>query len=158
MGGPPAGNTGQTGRRTGFVMAKNEISHIGRVKEMTPESTVVEIVSSSACSACHAKGVCGVSEEKVKEIEVPTDPYATWKPGDEVRVMLKQTMGLKAVWISYVVPLLILMILILTLSAVNVGEVYAGVVSIAAVAVYYLVIYLFRDRLARDFVFYLKEK
>lgn len=158
MGGPPAGNTGQTGRRTGFVMAKNEISHIGRVKEMTPESTVVEIVSSSACSSCHAKGVCGVSEEKVKEIEVPTDPYATWKPGDEVRVMLKQTMGLKAVWISYVVPLLILMILILTLSAVNVGEVYAGVVSIAAVAAYYLVIYLLRDRLARDFVFYLKEK
>ena len=139
-------------------MSKNEISHIGRVKEMTPESTVVEIISSSACSACHAKGLCGVSEEKVKEIEVPTDPYATWNVGDEVRVMLRQTMGLKAVWISYVVPLLILMILILTLSAVNVKEIYAGLVSIAAVAVYYLVIYLLRNRLAKDFVFYLKEK
>ena len=125
---------------------------------MTPESTVVEIISSSACSACHAKGLCGVSEEKVKEIEVPTDPYATWNVGDEVRVMLRQTMGLKAVWISYVVPLLILMILILTLSAVNVKEIYAGLVSIAAVAVYYLVIYLLRNRLAKDFVFYLKEK
>lgn len=139
-------------------MSKNEISHIGRVKEMTPESTVVEIISSSACSACHAKGLCGVSEEKVKEIEVPTDPYATWNVGDEVRVMLRQTMGLKAVWISYVVPLLILMILILTLSAVNVKEIYAGLVSIATVAVYYLVIYLLRNRLAKDFVFYLKEK
>lgn len=139
-------------------MSKNEISHIGRVKEMTPESTVVEIISSSACSACHAKGLCGVSEEKVKEIEVPTDPYATWNVGDEVRVMLRQTMGLKAVWISYVVPLLILMILILTLSAINVKEIYAGLVSIAAVAVYYLVIYLLRNRLAKDFVFYLKEK
>ena len=139
-------------------MSKNEISHIGRVKEMTPESTVVEIISSSACSACHAKGLCGVSEEKVKDIEVPTDPYATWNVGDEVRVMLRQTMGLKAVWISYVVPLLILMILILTLSAVNVKEIYAGLVSIAAVAVYYLVIYLLRNRLAKDFVFYLKEK
>lgn len=72
--------------------------------------------------------------------------------------MLRQTMGLKAVWISYVVPLLILMILILTLSAVNVKEIYAGLVSIAAVAVYYLVIYLLRNRLAKDFVFYLKEK
>ena len=139
-------------------MSKNEISHIGRVKEMTPESTVVEIISSSACSACHAKGLCGVSEEKVKDIEAPTDPYATWNVGDEVRVMLRQTMGLKAVWISYVVPLLILMILILTLSAVNVKEIYAGLVSIAAVAVYYLVIYLLRNRLAKDFVFYLKEK
>lgn len=139
-------------------MARNEISHIGRIKEMTPESTVVEIVSSSACSACHARGLCSVSEEKVKEIEVPTDPYATWKTGDEVRVMLKQTMGLKAVWISYVAPLLILMILILTLSAVSVHEIYAGLISIGAVAVYYLVIYLMRDYLAKDFVFYLKEK
>ena len=139
-------------------MSKNEISHIGRVKEMTPESTVVEIISSSACSACHAKGLCGVSEEKVKEIEVPTDPYATWNVGDEVRVMLRQTMGLKAVWISYVVPLLILMILILTLSAVKLHEALVGLVSVCAVAVYYLVIYLMKDRLAKDFVFYLKEK
>ncbi len=139
-------------------MSKNEISHIGRVKEMTPESTVVEIISSSACSACHAKGLCGVSEEKVKEIEVPTDPYATWNVGDEVRVMLRQTMGLKAVWISYVIPLLILMILILTLSAVKLHEALVGLVSVCAVAVYYLVIYLMKDRLAKDFVFYLKEK
>ena len=139
-------------------MLKNEISHIGRVKEMTPESTVVEIISSSACSACHAKGLCGVSEEKVKEIEVPTDPYATWNVGDEVRVMLRQTMGLKAVWISYVIPLLILMILILTLSAVKLHEALVGLVSVCAVAVYYLVIYLMKDRLAKDFVFYLKEK
>ncbi len=139
-------------------MARNEISHIGRIKEMTPESTVVEIVSSSACSACHARGLCSVSEEKVKEIEVPTDPYATWKTGDEVRVMLKQTMGLKAVWISYVAPLLILMILILTLSAVGVHEIYTGLAAAGAVAVYYLVIYLMRGFLARDFVFYLKEK
>lgn len=139
-------------------MLKNEISHIGRVKEMTPESTVVEIISSSACSACHAKGLCGVSEEKVKEIEVPTDPYATWNVGDEVRVMLRQTMGLKAVWISYVIPLIILMILILTLSAVKLHEALVGLVSVCAVAVYYLVIYLMKDRLAKDFVFYLKEK
>ena len=116
------------------------------------------IISSSACSACHAKGMCGVADEKVKEIQVPTDPYATWKEGDQVRVMLRQTMGLKAVWISYVVPLLILMILILTLSAVGLHEVYTGLISICAVAVYYLVIYLLRDRLAKDFVFYLKEK
>lgn len=125
---------------------------------MTPELTTVQIISSSACSACHAKGACSISEDKVKEISVPTDPYATWNVGDEVRVMLKKSMGLKAVWISYVIPLLILMILILTLSAVEIHEVYVGLVSVGAVALYYLVIYLLRDRLAKDFVFYLKEK
>lgn len=139
-------------------MAKDEISHIGKIVEITPEVTTVEIISSSACSACHAKGVCGVSEEQVKLIGVPTDPYSERKPGDEVDVVLKRSMGLKAVWISYVIPLLILMILILSLSSVNVHEVYVGLISIGAVAVYYLVIYLLRDRLRKEFVFCIKDR
>ena len=65
---------------------------------------------------------------------------------------------MKAVWISYVIPLFILMILILSLSSVTVHEVYAGLAGIGGVALYYLVIYLFRDKLANDFVFYIKEK
>ena len=137
-------------------MGKNEISHKGRITAITPEFTTVEIVSTSACAECHAKGMCGMSESKVKEITVPTDPYSDRKPGDEVDVVLKKSMGMKAVWISYVIPLLILMILILSLSSVTVHEVYVGLGAIAGVALYYLVIYLFRSRLANDFVFYIK--
>ena len=138
-------------------MAKNEISHKGVIKSITPELTTVEIVSTSACAECHAKGMCGVAESKIKEISVPTDPYSEHSAGDAVEVVLKKSMGLKAVWISYVIPLLILMILILSLSSVNVHEVYAGLGAIAGVALYYLVIYLMRDRLANDFVFYIKR-
>ena len=138
-------------------MAK-DISHTGKITGITPEFTTVEIVSSSACSSCHAKGLCGMSEDKIKTIMVPTDPYASYSVGDEVNVLLKETMGLKAVWISYVIPLAILMILILSLSAVTVHEAYAGLGAVAGVALYYLVIYLFRDKLSKDFVFYIKEK
>ena len=138
-------------------MAKNEISHKGVIKSITPELTTVEIVSTSACAECHAKGMCGVAESKIKEISVPTDPYSEHSAGDEVEVVLRKSMGLKAVWISYVIPLLILMILLLSLSCVNVHEVYAGLGAIAGVALYYLVIYLMRDRLANDFVFYIKR-
>ena len=137
-------------------MSKNEISHKGVIKSITPELTTVEILSTSACAECHAKGMCGMSESKVKEISVPTDPYSVHEVGDEVQVMLKKSMGLKAVWISYVIPLFILMILILSLSSVNVHEAYVGLGAIAGVALYYLVIYLFRSRLANDFVFYIK--
>lgn len=139
-------------------MSRNEVSHSGKILEITPEFTTVEIIAQSACAACHAKGMCGVSEERQKIISVPTDPYASYKTGDEVQVVLKQSMGLKAVWISYVVPLLILMILVLSLSSVTVHEVYAGLAGIGGVAIYYLVIYLMRDRLANEFVFYIKEK
>ena len=137
-------------------MAKNEVSHKGIVKSVTPELTTVEILSLSACAECHAKGMCGIADSEIKEISVPTDPYSDHKPGDEVEVMLKKSMGLKAVWISYVIPLFILMILILSLSSVTVHEVYAGLGAIGGVALYYLLIYIFRDRLAKDFVFYIK--
>ena len=135
---------------------KNEIVHSGRILEITPDFTTVQILVSSACSACHAKGLCGMSEEEEKVIMVPTDPLAEHKVGDEVKVMTKMTMGLKAVWISYVVPLAVLMILILSLSTVIESEVYRALAAIGGVAVYYLFVWLFRNKLSNEFVFYIK--
>ena len=141
-----------------MIMAKkNEIAHTGKVIEVGPEFTTVEIVASSACSSCHAKGLCGMSEEQEKLIMVPTDGFADIKEGDEVKVLTKMTMGLKAVWISYVIPLAILMILILSLSAVFENEFVCGLAAVAGVAVYYFGIWLLRDRLSNEFVFYIKN-
>ena len=135
---------------------KNEIRHSGKILEITPDFTTVQIVVSSACSSCHAKGLCGMSEDEEKVIMVPTDPYAGHKVGDEVQVMTKMTMGLKAVWISYVIPLAILMILILTLSMVIDSQAVCGLSAVGGVALYYFVIWLLRSRLENEFTFYIK--
>ena len=134
---------------------KNEIRHSGRILEITPDFTTVRIVVSSACASCHAKSMCGMSEDEEKIIMVPTDPYAGHKAGDEVEVKTKMSMGLKAVWISYVIPLAVLMILILSLSPVIGNELLLGLVAVSGVALYYLGIWLFRDRLSDEFVFYI---
>ena len=136
---------------------KKEIYHDGKIIEITPEFTSVEIISSSACSQCHAKGLCGFSEEESKVVMVPTSPYTERKVGDTVTLALKQTMGLKAVWISYVIPLIILMILVLSLSSVIDNEVWTGLAAIGGVALYYLVIWLLRDKLKNEFVFYIRD-
>ena len=135
---------------------KNEITHSGKILEINPDFTTVQIIVSSACAACHAKSMCGMSEDEEKVIMVPTDPYAGHQVGDEVQVMTKMTMGLKAVYISYVIPLAVLMILILSLSPVIGNELMLGLVAIAGVAVYYFFIWLFRDKLSNEFVFYIK--
>ena len=135
---------------------KNEIVHSGKIIERTPDFTTVEIIVDSACSGCHAKSLCGMSEEQEKLISLPTDPYANHQVGDVVKVCTKMSMGLKAVWISYVIPLMILMILILSLSSVIGNEVVRGLVAIGGVGVYYLVIWLLRDRLQNEFLFYIK--
>ena len=139
-------------------MAKrNEIVHAGKILEMTPDFTSVEIMVSSACASCHAKSLCGMSEEQEKVIMLPTDPYATYNVGDQVQVCSKMSMGLKAAWISYVIPLVILMALILLLTSVGVNEIISAVSSIGGVGLYYFIIWLLRDKLQNEFVFYIKN-
>ena len=78
-------------------MKKNEIQHTGEIIDITPDFTTVKIIASSACSGCHAKSLCGMSEDQEKIIMLPTDPYATYNVGDQVQVATKMSMGMKAV-------------------------------------------------------------
>ena len=76
--------------------------------------------------------------------------------GDQVEVVLKASMGMKAVWLAYCIPLVVLLAVILGLMALGVAEVPAGLAGIAAVALYYLVLWLLRDRLKNEYIFTIK--
>lgn len=130
-----------------------EIRHSGIVKEITPSTIVVEIEGKSACSQCHAKGACAASESKIKRIDVRRTPNVEVEVGERVEVVLKASLGLKAVFISYVLPLIILLILLLTLPNMGVSELLTGLISLLAVGGYFVVIYLLRKRLAAQFDF-----
>jgi len=132
------------------------ISHKGTIVSITPQVTTVAFTQHGACSQCHAAGLCGMGDMAEKTVEVPTDPYNKRKVGDEVEVLLKASMGFKAVYLAYLVPLVILLAAILGLMALGVGEVIAGLSGIAAVAIYYLVVWLLRGRLQNEYVFVIK--
>jgi len=135
----------------------NEIDHIGKIIEITPEFTTVEVQTSSACGECRAKGLCGLDDSESRLIIIPTDPYELYQTGEEVQVCLKQTMGLKAVWLGYAVPGLVLLALILIFSHFLESEVMAGVLSIAGVGIYYLLLLVFKKKLSNEYVFYIKK-
>ena len=135
----------------------DDISHEGRIIAIDPQVTSVQIVSQSACSACHAKGLCSLGESKEKIVDLPTTP-GNWSVGQDVMVFVRKTMGFKAVWIAYVAPLFILVAVLLGTLAASVSELAAGLSAIGAVAVYYLVIWLLRNRLRNEYTFYIKEK
>ena len=134
------------------------VSHKGRIIGLTPKTTSVEIISESACSSCHAKGLCGMSEHSSKVIEVPSDPFVIYGLGEEVNVVLKASMGHKAVFIAYVGPLIVLTAVLLGLLGLGVAELVAGVSAFAAIAVYYLFIWLLRDRLKSEYVFKIEKQ
>ncbi len=138
-------------------MSEN-VSHTGIVKSVDRQNTVVEIVSASACASCHAAGLCTAAEAARKDITVPTDPLDPCRVGEEVEVILSRSMGMKAVWISYVIPLAILLILVVSLSCLKIHELLTGLAALGGVGLYYAVIYLMRDRLSEGYVFYIKRK
>jgi Positive regulator of sigma E activity len=133
------------------------ISHKGRVVSADSKKVSVEIVSESACAACHAAGLCGMSESRKKIVEVPAPAGMEYVSGQEVEVCLAPKTGLKAVLLSYVLPVMFLLILILSLSLIGLGELAAGVISILGVALYYLILYLFKDRLAEGYEFFIRR-
>ena len=134
-----------------------EITHTGRIIEITPTVTTVEIVSESACSACHAKGVCGVSSAKIKHVSVPTSGWDSHAPGDEVTLVLKASMGHKAVAVAYGIPLVLLVAVLALLTLLGFSELTAGLSAISAVGAYYLCIWLFRGRLRNEYTFNIKK-
>ena len=134
-----------------------EVAHKGRIKSVSDGQVTVEILSESACSACHAKGVCTMGESARKEIEVKVRNPEIYTEGQEVEVLLSSTIGHRAVWIAYVLPLILLVAFIMLPLSLGVSEGLSALCGAAVIAAYYLVLYLFRRRLGSKWEFKIRN-
>jgi len=130
------------------------IEHEGIVQKSDNNSVTVSIISSAACAGCHAEGICSLSGREEKTIEIP-GIYRV-HPGDNVTVRMKQSQGHTAVFLGYVIPLILLVAILIILISLSVPELTAGLAALAILIPYYLMLYLFRNRISRKFIFTLK--
>lgn len=133
--------------------SRNSITHPGIVDHSEPGKVRVRILSQSACSGCHAIGYCSVADVEEKLVEITSAEDALWNEGDAVNVVMEQSAGTKAVILAYVVPLVILVASVITLVSVFSNEGLAALISLALLIPYYFILYLFRDRLRKEFTF-----
>lgn len=138
-------------------MPNNEISHIGIVKKTGEDKTVVEIVSKSACGSCNVAGLCSAAEALKKEIIVPSDPSFLYKEGDKVDVILGRSKGMAAVLLAYVAPLFLMLITVVALSYAGIAELLSGAAGLGVTGLYYIILYLFRDKIAGKYEFYIRK-
>lgn len=112
----------------------------------------IEIVQSSACSACKAKGMCTSSESQAKEMDaVMLEPM---QPGDRVEVEVREHLAWKAVLLAYILPFVVMMAVIAVLDfTTNWDEAVVGTLSLCSIALYYLVLSQFKHRLQKQFTF-----
>jgi len=134
-------------------MASGSIIHPGIIESIHGDKVSVRILAQSACSSCHAKGACTIADIEEKIIEADLDQSVSWKPGDHVMVRMEESLGQKAVLMGYGLPLVVLVgSIILFLSLLN-HEGLAALLSILMLVPYYLILYLFRKRLQKEFRF-----
>ena len=135
----------------------DSIRHKGVIESMEGGKVCVRIVQVSACASCEARKICHSSDVKEKRIELPL-PAGQWTVGEEVELCGRATMGMKAVWLSYVLPLLVMVLaLIVALWVFPEREGLAALLSLAVLVLYYGALFLFRRRLSREFVFEMRR-
>ena len=126
----------------------SQIKHSGEVVRIERDVVYVKMTVNSACSGCHAKAVCGVGESEDKIVEVETLQASNFNIGESVEVALQsESMGTKAVVLTYVVPFFILALLLVVVSAFGCSDALAALMALGGVAVYYFVLYLLRHRI-----------
>ncbi len=126
------------------------------MKEVKNASLIVNIVSQSACSTCHAKGACTAADYQDKEVEV-SGYKNSYEIGEEVTILFKQSKGFTAVIWGYVIPFfLVLLTLIIALEVTN-NELKSGLLSLIILIPYYITLYFFRHLLKKVLKFELEE-
>lgn len=127
------------------------IRHEGIVLAVKDGKALVEIVQTSACSACKARSMCMSAESQEKRIDATmTEPL---QPGDKVEVMVTERLAWKAVLLAYILPFVVMMAVIGLLNLWIENEAIAGTVALCAIALYYIVLSFFRGRLQKAFSF-----
>ena len=131
-----------------------EVKHTGEIVRKQGNTVYVKMTVNSACSECHARGVCGVDESKEKIVEVECTSAEEYNIGEKVEVALQSgSMGAKSVVLAYVVPFFLLTVALVLAIVVGASEGMAVVISLVCVAAYYLVLYFMQDRIKNNIKF-----
>ncbi len=137
-----------------YNMAK-KIEHEGVIIDINLKTIYIRIRQESACSGCHANKICSVAESKDKIIEIP---YISGKhkTGDSVFITGKTSMGLKAVFYAFVIPLILIIISLGITTRFRCDEGLTAGIALAVPFFYYLLLYSFREKLKQKFTFSIK--
>jgi len=117
---------------------------------------IVNIISQSACSTCHASGACTVSDFQDKEIEI-TDFKKTYQVGEQVTIVFKESKGFAALAWGYLIPFFLVLGTLIIASQLTTNELKSGLISLGILIPYYTALYFLRHHLKKIFKFELEE-
>ena len=134
-----------------------KIEHSGIITLINENIIQVSIIQKSACSGCHAKGVCTSADMDDKVIEVKRTDNS-YKIGDEVMLTGQSSMGLLAVLLAFVIPFLLILLSLFVLGLYTDNEAISGTASLMVLIPYYIILSLFNKKLKNKFQFFIRKE
>lgn len=113
----------------------------------------VDIEVMEACGSCASRRACAMGQGTTREIMVYTDDAPNYSVGEVVNVSARQSMGLVAVLLCYVAPLIVLVGVLAVAISLGCSEGISALTSLGSIALYYATLYLFRNRISRKVIF-----
>ena len=128
------------------------IQHNGRIDSIDDNKINVTFLALSGCASCHAKGVCTAADMQEKSVEV-FDYSNQYQVGEEVNVVLKQSLGFRALFLSYVLPFILVLFILIVLTTITNNEAVSGIGALSVLVPYLLTIYFLRNKIQKKFSF-----
>ena len=136
----------------------DKIEHQGVIESITDDHVRVSILQVAACSECKARALCTSSESKEKYVDVYGHYTNRFSVGDSVTVCGSLQMGRKAVRYAFLWPTVICLLACFVLRGIlDFSEpLTLGVMSLVLM-VYFMLAYFNRERLNREFQFWIEQ-
>ena len=96
-----------------------------------------------------------VMEEKIVKVRKPEDEQS-YVTGQQVTVFMDGKMGFRAVFFGYILPFLLVLTVLMVGLVSGMSEGFSGLSALLVLVPYYLLVYVFRDRLSKRFQFYIR--
>ncbi|MFC0876008.1 SoxR reducing system RseC family protein [Saccharicrinis sp. FJH2] len=134
-------------------MHSEAITHSGKVQKISGDCIEVEIQTGSACGHCSASDQCVAADSSTRRITVENYQGPALNIGDWVTLTGKNRDGLTAVFFAYFLPFILVIVTLFVSNSIVDSEAISGLISLGILIPYYIVLWLFKNRLKRKFSF-----
>ena len=132
-------------------MNSNEcIEQKGIIEDISVNSIKIRVRPLSACDSCQTKSICNIRGNRDNLIEL-TYKSGDFSVGDMVNILIKRSSGYIALFLGYLLPLIIVLIFAILFLSLGYNEVIAGTGSLLILAPYYLILYSVRNSIKKRF-------
>ena len=136
------------------MLSQQTIHHSGHIVAIDDKRVTVAVRMNEACSSCASRKACSMGTASDERRIVATAPEGVaFAIGEKVTVSAYMRVGMVAVALCYVLPLVVLIGVLTGCIAFGVQEPVAALAALGAVALYYAGLWLGRNRISKKISF-----